>query len=468
MFNQKVLFISALVVAIGMAFSSCGARTTPTSVPPTAVPTPAPPTSAPAIAPTAASAAGTGLNIYQVTLQEKEKTPELSTDELRQILAQKSATVFDARPPKEYAISHIPGSLNVWAKPGVAISIYVSDVAEIGRVVTDKKAPIVLYCNGPFCGKSKRLSEELIEAGYSNVRRYQLGIPTWRALVGLTQIELEGVRYVIDGDKTAVFLDSRNAEEFKAGSLVGARNLLVADVSKAKDDGRLPAEDHNTGIVIFGRDGEQARALAEAVAKNAFHNVAFYAGTFESLASPVPVAALRGGGHVILLRHTSTERVQEPSPMDLANCAVQHHLTDKGQDEARAIGAAFQALAIPVGQVLSSGYCRTLATAHLAFGRTEASAVLLHPVYVPVPGAPVPAPYQQRTDALKKLFATTPAVGTNTVLVTHGENIKEAAGFEVAQGEAAIFKPDGRGGFTLVARVLANEWIAPAQPPKSG
>jgi hypothetical protein len=29
---------------------------------------------------------------------------------------------------------------------------------------------------GPFCGKSKRLAEELLEAGYTNVRRYQLGM----------------------------------------------------------------------------------------------------------------------------------------------------------------------------------------------------------------------------------------------------------------------------------------------------
>jgi hypothetical protein len=51
----------------------------------------------------------------------------------------------------------------------------------------------VLYCNGPFCGKSKRLSEELITAGYTNVRRYQLGIPVWRALFGVTEIEFAGL-----------------------------------------------------------------------------------------------------------------------------------------------------------------------------------------------------------------------------------------------------------------------------------
>ena len=180
-------------------------------------------------------------DIMKATLaQPKEKTAEVSTDELRQILAEGSATVFDARPHLEFAISHIPGALNVAPKAGVPMSVYVSDIAEIGRVLGEKKdAAIVLYCNGPFCGKSKRLAEELSGAGYTNVRRYQLGAPVWRALVGVMQIEPDGIRYVREGDKTAVFLDVRSADEFKAGSISGARHLPKEEVVKAKDDGRL-------------------------------------------------------------------------------------------------------------------------------------------------------------------------------------------------------------------------------------
>ena len=225
------------------------------------------------------------VTIHQATLMESgQKTAEVSTDELRKILADKSAVVFDARPFMEYAVSHIPGALNVSAKPGVPISQYVSDVAEIGRLLGNNKvAPIVLYCNGPFCGKSKRLSEELLAAGYTNVRRYQLGIPVWRALVGVTEIELAGVLYALRDDKTAVFLDARSPEDLKAGTIPGAKSLPLADVKKAKDDGRLPMEDHNTRIIVFGQDGAQARAVAEAIAREAFHNVSYFGGTFEGL-----------------------------------------------------------------------------------------------------------------------------------------------------------------------------------------
>jgi rhodanese-related sulfurtransferase len=224
-------------------------------------------------------------DIMKATLaQPNEKTAEVSTDELRRMLADGSATVFDARPHLEFAISHIPGALNVAPKAGVPMSLYVSDTAEIGRVLGDKKeAAIILYCNGPFCGKSKRLAEELTGAGYTNVRRYQLGAPVWRALVGVMQIEPDGIRYVRESDKTAVFFDVRSADEFKTGTISGARHLPKDEVVKAKDDGRLPMEDHNTRIVVFGKDAAQARAAAEEIAKNAFHNVSFYAGALSDL-----------------------------------------------------------------------------------------------------------------------------------------------------------------------------------------
>ncbi len=235
-----------------------------------------------AVAPVLAQAA----TVFQATLMEpNQKTAEVSTDELRQVLRDASAVVFDSRPHMEYATSHIPGALNVAPRPGVPMSVYVSDVAEIGRLVPDRATAVVLYCNGPFCGKSKRLAEEVLEVGYTNVRRYQLGAPTWRALVGVMQIELDGVRYVRDGDRTAVFVDARPADEFRLGSLPGARNIPLADITAAKDDGRLPMEDHNTRVVVFGADAEQAGAVTAELAKNAFHNVAFFGGTLDDLAA---------------------------------------------------------------------------------------------------------------------------------------------------------------------------------------
>jgi rhodanese-related sulfurtransferase len=239
-------------------------------------------------------------SVFDAILAEPgQRTGEVSTTELKKILAERSATILDARPHLEYAISHIPGALNVAAKPGVSASMYVSDVAEVGRLVrNDKAARVILYCNGPYCGKSKRLAEELLAAGYSNVRRYQLGIPVWRALGGVTEIQTDGLRHVLAHDRTAVVIDARDTSAFRAGTVPTARHIPrvgvldgkdVGEVRRAKDDGRLPMNDHNTRIVVFGSTAADARYVAEALAREAFHNVAFYGGSVsQALAATRP------------------------------------------------------------------------------------------------------------------------------------------------------------------------------------
>jgi rhodanese-related sulfurtransferase len=122
------------------------------------------------------------------------------------------------------------------------------------------------------------------------VRRYQLGIPVWRALGGLTEIEPDGLRHVVANDRTAVLVDTREPALFQAGSLPGARSVPrsgvlegkdVGEVRRAKDDGRLPMDDHNTRLIVVGRDVAEARYVAEALTREAFHNVAYFPGTFE-------------------------------------------------------------------------------------------------------------------------------------------------------------------------------------------
>lgn len=238
--------------------------------------------------------AQSALNIHTATLGESgTKTPEISSEDLRRILVEKSAMVFDIRPAMEFATSHIPGAVNVAQKHGTSKALYLSDVAEISRLLGgDKAKSVVLYCNGPFCGKTKRISEDLLAAGFTNVRRYQLGIPVWRALGGVTQTEPDGARYVMQNDHSAVWLDTRAADDIAKAPLPGAKRIGVEvaqggkdnpAMQQAKNDGTLPMEDHNTRIIVFGDDPEAVRSVAEAIAKEAFHNVAFFSGNAADL-----------------------------------------------------------------------------------------------------------------------------------------------------------------------------------------
>jgi rhodanese-related sulfurtransferase len=223
------------------------------------------------------------VNINQAILGEPDqKTKEVSTGQVRRILADGSAIVLDARKHSEYVAGHIAGALNVDATRDAAV-----DAVE--RLVGgDKGKALVLYCNGPFCQASRRLGEKLVAAGFSNVQRYQLGMPIWRALGGPTEIELEGIVRIFNIDRTAVFFDARSAKEFARGSLPGAHNVPADQLgSGVLDKAPLPMDDFNTRIVLFGRDAAQARALADALSERPWHNVTYYPGTFEALRTAI-------------------------------------------------------------------------------------------------------------------------------------------------------------------------------------
>jgi len=201
-------------------------------------------------------------------------SPEISTRELRIEVAANRALILDARSPAEFATGHLPGAQNVAGKLGLPPSQYTSDLVPIQKLVKgDRARPIILYCNGIHCGRSRRLADDLLAAGFTNVRRHQLGMPVWRALGGVQQIELAALVQVLEKDRTAVLLDARPET-----SLPGARPLPLSDVRKAKDDGRLPMDDHHTRIIVVGSSAVQAQALAEGVARDAFDNVAFFGG----------------------------------------------------------------------------------------------------------------------------------------------------------------------------------------------
>jgi hypothetical protein len=49
----------------------------------------------------------------------------------------------------------------------------------------------------------------------------------------------------------------------------------------------LPEDDFNRRIILFGKDAAEARQLADAMRERPWHNVAYYPGTFESLAAAI-------------------------------------------------------------------------------------------------------------------------------------------------------------------------------------
>ena len=170
-----------------------------------------------------------------------------------------------------------------------------------------------------------------------------------------------------------------------------------------------------------------------------------------ALAQPSPelLSRLREGGYVLYLRHTSTDFSQNDSRMtSFEDCATQRNLTDRGRDEARAIGEHVKRLKIPIGEVLASPFCRTMETARLAFGKATATN--------DVRGGPVEA---ARYEALKKLLSSPVAKGANRVISSHGNPFAALAGPPyLAEGEIAVVRPEGSERFSVLARLRLDDW----------
>jgi phosphohistidine phosphatase SixA len=110
-------------------------------------------------------------------------------------------------------------------------------------------------------------------------------------------------------------------------------------------------------------------------------------------------------------------------------------------------------LEIPIGRVLASPFCRALDTARLAFGKVNIEASLEN-----LETAENEAEREARIESLRRLLSAHPEAATNSVLAGHGFNISAAANVTIAEGEAAIFRPEGEAGFTLVGTVNSSEW----------
>ncbi len=175
------------------------------------------------------------------------------------------------------------------------------------------------------------------------------------------------------------------------------------------------------------------------------------------------ISGLKQGGYVVVFRHAPTNRDQsDTDPLSYDDTAHQRLLSAKGRDVAKQVGDAFKTLGIPIGTVYTSKYNRAVETGKLIRGGEVSQTIDV------TEGGLVATPIEndRRAAALKRMAATAPGAGKNTVIVTHRPNLVDAFGedwLSSKDGEASVFKSDGSGELALVARVQAAEWIKAAK-----
>jgi phosphohistidine phosphatase SixA len=175
----------------------------------------------------------------------------------------------------------------------------------------------------------------------------------------------------------------------------------------------------------------------------------------QQLATTDLVDALRKGGYVIVMRHASSPReAPDRASANPDNVKLERQLDEAGRASATAMGKAIRDLKIPIGEVFTSPTYRAMETVRLAqLPNPHAQSELGDG------GQSMQATNDTQAAWLKDRVSRASS-GANVVIVTHMPNISRAFSEwgAVADGEAVVLKPDGKGSATIVGRIKIDEW----------
>jgi phosphohistidine phosphatase SixA len=167
----------------------------------------------------------------------------------------------------------------------------------------------------------------------------------------------------------------------------------------------------------------------------------------QALSGASLVDALKGGGYVLVVRNAqSPEAVPEERRRAPGNLEGEREIDPEGQGQVSVIAYSLRELDIPVGETLHGPAFRSRQSAnYLGRGKLRSLDTLAETA---------------DAAALAQLAATAPAVGHNTVIVTHEALIEKAFARDardIGNAETLVFRPrDGRA--ELVARLTFEDW----------
>ncbi|HJQ59499.1 MAG TPA: histidine phosphatase family protein [Vineibacter sp.] len=158
-------------------------------------------------------------------------------------------------------------------------------------------------------------------------------------------------------------------------------------------------------------------------------------------------AALRGDGHVALMRHADAPGpFGDPPEFRLDDCATQRNLSDKGRADATTVGLRLKANGARLGRIVSSPWCRCVDTARL---------MNVGPVDIEPTFSNVVVLRDQRdtlTAGARAFIRAWKGPGT-LLVVTHGANIQALTGYNPASGEMVVVAPRADGTMREIGRL---------------
>lgn len=108
--------------------------------------------------------------------------PGVSVKYVKKALDKGNSVVVDARPPRKFGKSNVPGSVSI---PTTRFD------AMTDRLPQNKDAELIFYCGGYHCPLSVKGAMKAKALGYTNTKLFQAGYPAWKKAYGENKLAIK-------------------------------------------------------------------------------------------------------------------------------------------------------------------------------------------------------------------------------------------------------------------------------------
>ncbi|NQZ89641.1 MAG: histidine phosphatase family protein [Colwellia sp.] len=164
------------------------------------------------------------------------------------------------------------------------------------------------------------------------------------------------------------------------------------------------------------------------------------------------INVLKSGGYILYMRHGMTNHEQKDNTQDFTDCTKQRNLSRSGREQLKKIAQTIQTLKIPIGEVLSSPYCRAKETANIVFGKFTIEPKLQFSI------SKNRQESQSLGEQLKQMMHQASTEKYNAVFVGHTSNLRDGLGvWPKPEGVIAVFQKQ-QDKLYLRGLIKPNDW----------
>lgn len=263
---------------------------------------------------------------------------EISADELLKIMnSGDKYYLFDARPAKRFGDGHIP----------TAMSAFPEDDNFLSLLPEDKAALVVFYCGGPTCPFTGKAVEKAQQAGYTNLKGFQAGLPGWKK--AKLPVHSEPKWLANNLNEQHVILDVRSKEASSQAHIQGAVAMPAADLEamtqqfiKTQTKAGLPGVTEKRAPIVVYADTDSAAEATRGfneVRKWGYKGVTILKGGFEGWqAAGLPTATGAAASQIVYVKKLAPGAIAPADFEVLAKSPDSVVLIDVRTDEEAASG----------------------------------------------------------------------------------------------------------------------------------